>query len=151
MACALGLARRGRASTVVEKDSRCGGLCQTIDYDGFLFDIGGHRFLSRLSINALWRETMGNEPSGQKAVPHLYGQFFKYPFPLIRSRTWAVEASCASRAPRPRVRPADDGTSGWIIHRFGLRPDLLRCLSRKVLGLQGTSRPTGRSRIEAYR
>ena len=129
MACALGLARRGRASMVVEKDSRCGGLCQTIDYDGFLFDIGGHRFLSRLEeINALWRETLGDELLRVKRLSRIFyrGRFFKYPlsfFDTFKNLGPVESVLCVASYLKDRVsRPADDGTfEGWIINRFGRR------------------------------
>ena len=129
LACALGLARRGRASMVVEKDSRCGGLCQTIDYDGFLFDIGGHRFLSRIEeINALWRETLGDELLRVKRLSRIFyrGRFFKYPLSFVDTfkNLGPVESVlCVGSYLADRVsRPADDGTfEGWIINRFGRR------------------------------
>ena len=50
MACAYTLAQKGSASCVVDRDDRVGGLCQTIDFAGNLFDIGGHRFLSKSAL-----------------------------------------------------------------------------------------------------
>ncbi len=129
MACALGLARRGRASMVVEKDARCGGLCQTVDHDGFLFDIGGHRFLSRLEeVNTLWRETLGDELLRVKRLSRIFyrGRFFKYPlsfFDTFRNLGPVESVLCVASYLKDRVsRPADDGTfEGWIINRFGRR------------------------------
>lgn len=129
MACALGLARRGRATMVVEKDSRSGGLCQTIDHRGFLFDIGGHRFLSRLEeVNALWRETLGDELLRVKRLSRIFyrGRFFKYPLSFLDTfkNLGPVESVlCVASYLKDRVsRPADDGTfEGWIINRFGRR------------------------------
>ena len=129
MACALGLARRGHATMVVEKDSRSGGLCQTIDHDGFLFDIGGHRFLSRLEeVNALWRETLGDELLRVKRLSRIFyrGRFFKYPLSFLDTfkNLGPVESVlCVASYLKDRVsRPADDGTfEGWIINRFGRR------------------------------
>jgi protoporphyrinogen oxidase len=129
MACALGLARRGRATMVVEKDSRSGGLCQTIDHDGFLFDIGGHRFLSRIEeVNALWRETLGDELLRVKRLSRIFyrGRFFKYPlsfFDTFKNLGPVESVLCVASYLKDRVsRPADDRTfEGWIINRFGRR------------------------------
>ena len=41
------LAKNGANVTVVEKDSSLGGLCKTVRRDGYQFDLGGHRFISR--------------------------------------------------------------------------------------------------------
>ena len=129
MACALGLARRGRAATVVEKDSRCGGLCQTIDFDGSLFDIGGHRFLTRLGeVGALWQEIMGDDLLRVKRLSRIFyrGRFFKYPLSFLDTflNLGPIESAlCVGSYFRDRIgRPADDGTfEGWIINRFGRR------------------------------
>ncbi|MFH1863771.1 MAG: FAD-dependent oxidoreductase, partial [bacterium] len=47
LACAYTLSKAGRHPLVLERDSDVGGLCRTIDFYGYLFDIGGHRFLSK--------------------------------------------------------------------------------------------------------
>jgi len=41
------LARKGVGVTVVEKDEAVGGLCKTVRKNGFGFDLGGHRFVSK--------------------------------------------------------------------------------------------------------
>src|SRR5947209_4390601 len=48
LAAALELARAGVPVVVVESDSRVGGLAQTVEYKGFRFDIGGHRFFTNI-------------------------------------------------------------------------------------------------------
>jgi protoporphyrinogen oxidase len=52
MACAYTLARGGHAALLIEREKYVGGLCQTIGFSGYLFDIGGHRFLS----NTFWSQ-----------------------------------------------------------------------------------------------
>jgi protoporphyrinogen oxidase len=49
---------------VVEKDpDYVGGICRTIRHDGFLFDIGGHRFFSKSrEIVELWHEILPDDP-----------------------------------------------------------------------------------------
>jgi len=129
LACALGLARGGRRATVVEKDSRSGGLCRTIDFNGYLFDIGGHRFLSRFGeVSALWRDILGDDLLRVKRLSRIFyrGRFFKYPLSFLDTflNLGPVEsAMCISSYLVDRVsRPADDGTfEGWIINRFGRR------------------------------
>jgi protoporphyrinogen oxidase len=41
------LAKRGVKVTVIEKENEVGGLCKTVHKDGFRFDLGGHRFISK--------------------------------------------------------------------------------------------------------
>ena len=48
LTCGYELARSGHPVLVVEQDPRqVGGLARTIEYKGFRFDIGGHRFFSK--------------------------------------------------------------------------------------------------------
>ena len=62
LACAYELARNQMPVTVIEKNSRVGGLCRTLEYQGYLFDIGGHRFLTKnQEINELWRKVLGQD------------------------------------------------------------------------------------------
>ncbi|MEZ4706690.1 MAG: NAD(P)-binding protein [Caldilineaceae bacterium] len=47
-------------STIVEQDDAVGGLSKTINYKGYYFDIGGHRFFTKVSmIMDLWHEILG--------------------------------------------------------------------------------------------
>jgi protoporphyrinogen oxidase len=47
MGCAYTLAQAKRPSLVIDQDEAPGGLCRTLNFSGYLFDIGGHRFLSK--------------------------------------------------------------------------------------------------------
>jgi protoporphyrinogen oxidase len=61
LSCGYELARNEYPVIVLEQDPRyVGGLARTIEYKGFRFDIGGHRFYSKNpEIEALWTELMG--------------------------------------------------------------------------------------------
>src|SRR5512135_3605511 len=49
-------------STVLEADSVVGGLARTVNYKGYLFDIGGHRFFTKVAlIEKLWTEILGDD------------------------------------------------------------------------------------------
>ena len=60
LACALEATRLGRRPLVLEKDPRVGGIARTESLDGFLFDLGGHRFFTKEpEIQALWEALLG--------------------------------------------------------------------------------------------
>ncbi len=60
MSAAYELGRRNIPAVVLEKNPQAGGLLRTLCRNGFLLDIGGHRFLSKNpEINALWRKLLG--------------------------------------------------------------------------------------------
>src|SRR3990172_5338793 len=46
LSTAWGLSQQDYQVTIIEKEELVGGLCQTINYQGFRFDLGGHRFIS---------------------------------------------------------------------------------------------------------
>lgn len=52
------LSKEGQNVLIIEKESRCGGLCRTFDFKGFKFDIGPHIFKERnQQITGIWKET----------------------------------------------------------------------------------------------
>jgi protoporphyrinogen oxidase len=129
LACAYGLAREGRPALVVDKDARAGGLGQTIDFHGYLFDIGGHRFLSRFDeVTRLWKDLLGDDLLRVRRISRIFyrGRFFKYPLSFFDT-FWNLgpvdSILCVGSYLRDRVsQPGDDSTfEGWIINRFGRR------------------------------
>src|SRR5437867_12042050 len=85
MTAALQLARAGAEVTVLEREPRAGGLCGTVERDGFRFDFGGHRFLSRSpALEGLVRDLVGGDlllRTRSSVVLHR-GQRYRYPLEL---------------------------------------------------------------------
>lgn len=129
MGCANTLAAAGRPCMVIEKDRSPGGLCQTINYNGYLFDMGGHRFLSRSAdVNRLWREVMGDDMLHVKRLSRIYyrKKYFNYPLSFFNTfwNLGPIESflCVASYLKWKAPRPSDDETfESWIIRRFGKR------------------------------
>ena len=49
------LARHGHGAVVYEQDDLVGGISRTCEYNGYRFDIGGHRFFTKVSlVQELW-------------------------------------------------------------------------------------------------
>ena len=48
LTAAYELCRHGVPSIVLEQDSVVGGLARTVEHNGYLFDIGGHRFFTKV-------------------------------------------------------------------------------------------------------
>ncbi|MBI3306625.1 MAG: NAD(P)/FAD-dependent oxidoreductase [Candidatus Omnitrophica bacterium] len=129
MACAHTLAKAGCTATVFEKEQVPGGLCRTLNFDGYLFDIGGHRFLTKSDeINQLWQDVLEGDLLRVKRLSRIYfrRRFFNYP--LSFANTFAnlglVESfKCiASYFWCKWKRPGDDQTfEGWITNHFGKR------------------------------
>jgi len=129
IACAFALGSKGKPSLVIERDEEAGGLCRTIDYSGYLFDIGGHRFLSKSDvINRLWNETLGDELLKVQRLSRIYykKKLFKYPLSFLNTfwNLGMIESfrCIVSYMYCKLVRPGDDKTfEGWITNRFGKR------------------------------
>lgn len=76
------LSKAGVKSVVVEKENTVGGISKTVKYKNFYFDIGGHRFFTKVkSVNEMWREMLGKDLLRQKRLSRIYYQnkFFAYP------------------------------------------------------------------------
>src|SRR5215471_7622105 len=56
------LSKEGVDVTVLEADDTVGGISRTAQYRGYRFDIGGHRFFTKIEpVEALWHEILGAE------------------------------------------------------------------------------------------
>ncbi len=50
------LSQQGARVTVLEGDNTVGGISRTVRYKNFRFDIGGHRFFTKIRpVEELWR------------------------------------------------------------------------------------------------
>ena len=68
--------------TVLEADTLVGGISRTAQYKGFRFDIGGHRFFTKIApVEQLWHEILGAEFISVPRMSriHYNGRFFDYP------------------------------------------------------------------------
>ncbi len=82
LTAAYELARHGRTGTILEADDVVGGIARTVERDGWRFDIGGHRFFTKVrQIEALWDEMLGEEMLRRPRMSRIYygGKFYDYP------------------------------------------------------------------------
>ena len=76
------LALRGQRGTVFEADGIVGGLAKTVECNGYRFDLGGHRFFTKLApIQRLWETTLGEEFLVRPRLSRIYyeGKYLAYP------------------------------------------------------------------------
>src|SRR5687767_1917952 len=76
------LSKKGVRTTVLEGSDTVGGISQTAKYKGYRFDIGGHRFFTKIEpVQALWEEILGAEFISVPRLSRIYydGKFFDYP------------------------------------------------------------------------
>jgi len=129
LTAAYELAKRGKTATIIEADSQVGGLSRTVNYRGYRFDIGGHRFFSRVpSINELWREILGEDLLVRSRLSriHYNGRFFDYPFRAANAlmglglqEAVRIGLSYAKAKVDPCV--PEHSLEQWVSNRFGFR------------------------------
>ena len=135
----------GRSVVVVEADRIVGGIARTESYKGFRFDIGGHRFFTKVGeVEAMWREVMGDEFIRVPRLSRIYyrGKFYDYPLKLANAlgNIGPYEAGRIMLSYlKWRVRPSktEDSFEEWVINRFGgrLYMHFFRSYTQKVWGI----------------
>ncbi len=148
LTAAFVLGRRGRRAAVFEADGVVGGIAKTVEFNGYRFDLGGHRFFTKLQpVQQLWQETLGSEFLTRSRLSRIYfnGKFFAYPIRAkdVVGRLGLVEATrCAlSYLWASRRRRADADTfEEWVTTRFGRRlyDAFFRSYTEKVWGIPGS-------------
>jgi protoporphyrinogen oxidase len=130
LTAAYQLAKRGVSSTVLEADNVVGGISRTAERDGWRFDIGGHRFFTKVAaVENLWHEILSDEDFLMRPrMSRIYynGKFFDYPLKAYNALAGlgVVEATlCVLSYVWARIRPPKDQSSfeGWVAARFGNR------------------------------
>lgn len=85
LTAAYELARNKVPVTVLERDPVVGGIARTEFYKGYGYDIGGHRFYTKMpEVNALWRSVLSENfiTVPRLSRIHYEGKFFYYPLRL---------------------------------------------------------------------
>ena len=157
LTAALELSRAGVPVAVHEAESAVGGIARTETYRGYRFDIGGHRFYTKVAeVERLWHELLGHELIRVPRLSRIYyrGRYYAYPLQLpnvVRNLGLVESARMTSSYLRARLQPADpeETLEDWVINRFGAAPvpDVLQDVHREGVGpaLQRHPRRLGRA------
>jgi UDP-galactopyranose mutase len=140
------LSRRGVAATVLEADTVVGGISRTAECDGWRFDIGGHRFFTKVqAVEDLWFEILGPDDflrRPRQSRIYYRGKFYDYPIVATNAlrNLGPVEAMrCMASYAWVRVKPPKDRTTleGFVASRFGWRlyEHFFKTQSEKVWGV----------------
>ncbi|MEX2303911.1 MAG: NAD(P)/FAD-dependent oxidoreductase [Bryobacterales bacterium] len=129
LTAAYELAKAGVRSTIVERDDIVGGIARTVNYKGYRFDIGGHRFFTKVTpVENLWREVLGDDLLVRGRMSRIYynNRFFSYPlkpFNALAGLGLFETTRCMASYGLARLfpkRPENDFAT-WITNRFGRR------------------------------
>jgi protoporphyrinogen oxidase len=124
------LTKRGVTSTVLESDTVVGGISRTAVRDGWRFDIGGHRFFTKVKpVNDLWFEILGKDEFLRRPrMSRIYyrGKLYDYPIKpgnALKNLGPVEAVLCGFSYLYARVRPPKDQSTleGYIVANYGRR------------------------------
>jgi protoporphyrinogen oxidase len=130
LTAAYQLGKRGATCTVLESDDVVGGISRTVVRDGWRFDIGGHRFFTKVpEVEAFWHEIL---PDGdfllrpRSSRIYYRGKFYDYPIKPLNALTnlGPIEAvRCVLSYLWVKVRPPKDQSSleTYVAANYGWR------------------------------
>ncbi len=146
LTAAYQLGKAGVACTVLEADEMVGGISRTPERDGWRFDIGGHRFFTKVrEVEELWHEILGpNDFLLRPRMSRIYyaGKFYDYPiqpFNALRNLGPLEALRCMASYLRVAVRPPRDQSNleGYVIANYGRRlyEHFFKTYNEKVWGI----------------
>ncbi len=149
LTAAYELTKAGIASTILEGTDQVGGISRTVERDGWRFDIGGHRFFTKVKeVEALWHEILPAEDfllRPRMSRIFYKGKYYDYPLKAMNAlrNLGVVEATlCVLSYVWARIRPPKDQTNfeGWVASRFGYRlyRTFFKTYTEKVWGVPAT-------------
>jgi protoporphyrinogen oxidase len=129
LTAAYELCRAGVQCAVFEKDNTVGGLARTVNYNGYHFDIGGHRFFTKVkAVEDMWHEVLGEDFLERSRLSRIYynKKFFYYPlrasnalFGLGLWNSFLILLSYVKSQLFPE-KP-EETLEQWVSNRFGKR------------------------------
>jgi protoporphyrinogen oxidase len=140
------LSKQGRQVTVLESDpQQVGGISRTVSHNGYLFDIGGHRFFSKSkAVVDLWDEILPNDFIERPRLSRIYynGKYYAYPlkaFEALKNLGIGTSVACVASYLYARARPvkAPANFHEWVRNQFGERlfSIFFKTYTEKVWGL----------------
>ncbi|MGZ4663854.1 MAG: NAD(P)/FAD-dependent oxidoreductase [Frankiaceae bacterium] len=149
LTAAYELTKRDVPTTVLEGDAMVGGISRTAEREGWRFDIGGHRFFTKVpEVEALWHEILPAEEFIMRPrMSRIYynGKLFDYPLKAgnaLRGLGILEAIRCLLSYVWARLRPPKDQSNfeGWVSARFGYRlyRIFFKTYTEKVWGVPAT-------------
>ncbi|MBE9066483.1 NAD(P)/FAD-dependent oxidoreductase [Leptolyngbya cf. ectocarpi LEGE 11479] len=143
------LTKAQTSSLVLEQAGQVGGIARTESYKGYRFDIGGHRFFTKLTaVQQFWEEILGQDLLKVSRLSRIYYNdiFFNYPLTLFDTlfKLGVVESiriigsyiktqlkAQFSRSTKPET------FEDWVSYHFGGRlfQTFFRTYTEKVWGI----------------
>ena len=140
------LTKQGKSVAIIEQDKTyVGGISRTVEYNGYRFDIGGHRFFSKSQqVVDLWNEILPDDFIQRPRMSRIYyeGKFYSYPlraFEALRNLGLLRSTACMLSYLRYKLFPIKDVRSfeDWTTNQFGEKLYLIffKTYTEKVWGM----------------
>lgn len=141
--------RSGHHAVVLEESDQVGGIARTESYKGYRFDIGGHRFFTKVrAVQALWREVLPEDFLRRPRMSRIYykGKYYSYPLKILNAllnmgvyESTRILLSYAKWKVRPHRE--EDNFEQWVTNRFGGRLfwHFFKSYTEKVWGMPCTA------------
>ena len=144
LTAAYQLNKLGIRSTIVEKDDIVGGPARTVRHNGYLFDVGGHWFFTKVAaVEQMWREVLGDDLLLRKRQSRILykKKLFDYPLKPLNALgglgAWNSALAMLSYV-KAKISPrgSDQTFEGWISQSFrrAALSHLLQILYREGVG-----------------
>ncbi len=150
LTAAVELVRKDVPVTVFEATDQVGGISRTEQRDGWRFDIGGHRFFTKVTeVDNWWHEVLPEEDFLKR--PRMSrisyrGKLYDYPLKASNAlkNLGIIEAfRCVASYGWARIHPPKDQShfEGWVSARFGRRlyGIFFKTYTEKLWGIPATS------------
>src|SRR3989449_3333276 len=148
LTAALELSKHKVPAVVLEADNTVGGLARTVNYKGYLFDIGGHRFFTKWDeVDGIWQEVLGDKFLERPRLSRIFyrKKFFYYPLQARNalSGLGLIESlRIIASYVRSRLSPSqkEENLEQWVSNRFGKRlyQIFFKTYTEKVWGIPCT-------------
>ena len=143
------LHKHGVSSTILEADDIVGGISRTVMRDGWRFDIGGHRFFTKVKpVEDFWFEILGpDEFLHRPRMSRIYyrGKLYDYPIKpgnALKNLGPVEAVLCGFSYLYARVRPPKDQSTleGYIVANYGRRlyNHFFKTYNEKVWGVSAS-------------
>ena len=146
LTAAFQLEKEGVHATILEGTDQVGGISRTVERDGWRFDIGGHRFFTKVQeVEDLWHEILPDEDfllRPRMSRIFYEGKYYDYPLKAMNAlkNLGPIEATrCVASYVAAQVKPPknQDKFEGWVRAKFGKRlyQHFFKSYTEKVWGI----------------
>ncbi|MBT3484383.1 MAG: NAD(P)/FAD-dependent oxidoreductase [Desulfobacula sp.] len=145
LAATYNSAKRKIEAICFEADNMVGGISRTVERNNFRFDIGGHRFFTKIKrVNNIWNEVLGEDFLLRPRLSRIFynGTFFNYPLQASNAllglgifNSIGIGVSYLKSRLFP-IHP-EDNFEQWVSNRFGFKlyDTFFKTYTEKVWGL----------------